>query len=75
MDQLVNVILAIDKVLTELQSVIDCSSGLGGLNQIYGPNCPNPYTQRRVQLEKKGKLQYKLLATMLSAVCNVIQQS
>ncbi len=49
MDQLVNVILAIDKVLTELQSVIDCSSGLGGLNQIDGPNCPTPYTQRRVQ--------------------------
>ncbi len=35
-----NVILTIDKVHTAVQSVLDCEPGLGGLNQVYGSNCP-----------------------------------
>ncbi len=38
MDQLMNVILTIYKVHTALQRVLDCVPGLGGLNQVYGPN-------------------------------------
>ncbi len=42
MDQLVNVILAIDKVHTALQRVLDCRPGLGGLKQVMGPTIPLP---------------------------------
>ncbi len=35
MDQLVNVLLAIDKVHTVPQRALDCEPGLGGLNQVY----------------------------------------
>ncbi len=27
------------------QRVLDCGLGLGGLNQVYGPNCPTPSAQ------------------------------
>ncbi len=42
MDQLVHVILAIDKVRTASQRALDCGPGLGGLNHVYGPNHPTP---------------------------------
>ncbi len=35
-----NVILTIDKV--HPAPVLNCGPGLGGLNQVYGPNCPTP---------------------------------
>ncbi len=38
MDQLVNVIVAIDKLRTTGQRALDCEPGLGGLNQVIGPN-------------------------------------
>ncbi len=38
MDQLMHVILTIDKVHTTTQRALDCELGLGGLNQVYGPN-------------------------------------
>ncbi len=38
MDQLMNVVLTIDKVNTAPQRALDCRPGLGGLNQVYGPN-------------------------------------
>ncbi len=40
MDQLVNVLLAIDKVYKASYRALDCRPDLGGLNQVYGPNCP-----------------------------------
>ncbi len=42
MDQLMNVIITIDKVHTTAQRVLDCRPGLGGLTQVYGPNHPTP---------------------------------
>ncbi len=43
MGQLVNVLLAIDKVHTVPQRAMDCGLGFGGLNQVYEPNCPTPF--------------------------------
>ncbi len=40
MDQLSKVLLAIDKSHTVSYRVVDCRPGLGGLNQVYGPNRP-----------------------------------
>ncbi len=41
MVQFSKVLLAIDKVHTVVpQMALDCRPGLGGLNQVYGPNCP-----------------------------------
>ncbi len=42
MDQLVNVLLAIDKSHTAPHNALDCELALGELNQVYGPNCPTP---------------------------------
>ncbi len=42
MDQLVNILLAIDKAHAAQQRALDCKSGLGILNQVYGPNHPTP---------------------------------
>ncbi len=42
MGQLVNVILAIDKAHTASQRAMNYGLGLGGINQVYGPNCPTP---------------------------------
>ncbi len=41
MDQLVNVLWTIDNAHIP-QRALDCRLGLGGLNQIYGPNHPTP---------------------------------
>ncbi len=38
MDQLVSVILAINKVHRPPQIALDCKPGLGKLNQVYDPN-------------------------------------
>ncbi len=38
MDQLVNLILAIDKAHTVPERVLDCRPDLGGLNHVDGPN-------------------------------------
>ncbi len=52
MDQISNlkVLLAIDKVYTVHvpQRALDCRPGLGGLNHIYGPNCPTPSVHTQV---------------------------
>ncbi len=42
MGQFRKVLLAIDKVHTVPQRALDCRLCLGGLNQVYGPNCPTP---------------------------------
>ncbi len=42
MDQSINVLLAIDKAHTDPQKALDCRPGLGGLNQVVGPNRPTP---------------------------------
>ncbi len=42
MGQFSTVLLDIDKVHTVPQRALYCGPGLGGLNQIYGPNCPTP---------------------------------
>ncbi len=42
MGQFSKVLLATDKVYTLTQRDLDCRPGLGGLSQIYGPNCPTP---------------------------------
>ncbi len=34
------VLLAIDNAHTVPQRALDCRPGLGGLRQLYGPNCP-----------------------------------
>ncbi len=44
MDQLVNVLLAIDKAYTQHQRAQKCRPGLGKLNQVYGHNHPTPST-------------------------------
>ncbi len=38
MCQFSKVLLPIDKVHTVPQNALDCGPGLGGLNQVYGPN-------------------------------------
>ncbi len=38
MDQLVNVLLFINKAHTVPQRAMDCGPGFGGLNQVYAPN-------------------------------------
>ncbi len=40
MGQFRKVLLAIDKAHTVPQRALDCRPGLGGLNQVYRPNCP-----------------------------------
>ncbi len=40
MGQFSNVLLAIDKAHTVPKRTLDCRLGLGGLNQVYRPNCP-----------------------------------
>ncbi len=42
MGQFSHVLLAIDKAHIVTQRAMDCRPDLGGLNQVYGPNCPNP---------------------------------
>ncbi len=42
MDQLINVLLAIDKAHTVPQRALDCEPGFGGLNQVHGPNRSTP---------------------------------
>ncbi len=42
MGQFSYVLLTIDKANTVSQRVLDCRPGLGGLNQVYGPNHPTP---------------------------------
>ncbi len=48
MDQLVHVILPIDKVHIAPQRVLDCGPGLDGLNQVMGPTVP--YSLLRVSV-------------------------
>ncbi len=50
MDQLVNVPSANDKAHTVPHRALDCRLGLGGLNQVYGPNHPTPSAQSVLQL-------------------------
>ncbi len=38
----IKVTITIDSAHTVPQRSLDCGPGLGGLNQVYGPNCPNP---------------------------------
>ncbi len=38
MSKFSKVLLTIDKAHTVPQRVLDCGLGLGGLNQVYGPN-------------------------------------
>ncbi len=45
MDQLVNVLLAIDKAHTVPWKALYCRPDLGGLNQVNGPNRPTPSAQ------------------------------
>ncbi len=45
MDQLANVLWAIDKAHIVPQRALDCAPGLGGLNQVDGPNCLTPFSQ------------------------------
>ncbi len=40
MDQLAKVLWAIYKTHRVPQNTLDCRSGLGGLYQVHGPNCP-----------------------------------
>ncbi len=40
MNLLVNILLAIGKAHTVPHRALDCRPGLGGLNQVYGPNRP-----------------------------------
>ncbi len=42
MGQFSKVLLSIDNVHTVPQRALDCGTGLGGLNQVYVPNCPTP---------------------------------
>ncbi len=42
MDQLVNILLAIDKAYTTPHRSLDYGPGLGGLHQVDGPNHPIP---------------------------------
>ncbi len=42
MGQFNNVLLAIDKAHTEPQRALDYGPGLGGLNQVYGPDHCTP---------------------------------
>ncbi len=40
MEQLVNVLLAIDQIHTIEQSIVDCGPGLCELKQVYWHTCP-----------------------------------
>ncbi len=42
MGQFSKVLLAIDNSHTVPHRDLDCKPGLGGLNQVYEPNCPTP---------------------------------
>ncbi len=42
MNQLLNLLLAIDKAHTVPQMILNCEPGLGGLNQVSGHNHPTP---------------------------------
>ncbi len=42
MGQFSKVLLDIDKALTVPHRALDCRPGLGGLNQVYGPNHATP---------------------------------
>ncbi len=42
MGQFSKVLLAIDNAHTVPQRALDCGPGLGGLKQVYAPNCPTP---------------------------------
>ncbi len=42
MGQFSKVLLSIDNVHTVPQRALGCGTGLGGLNQVYVPNCPTP---------------------------------
>ncbi len=42
MDHLVSVLLTINKAHTLAQKYLDCGPGVGGLNQVYGPNHLTP---------------------------------
>ncbi len=46
MGQFSKVVLAIDTAHAVPQRVQDCRPGFGGLNQVYGPNRPNPFMGR-----------------------------
>ncbi len=50
MDELVNVLLAIDKVITVPQRALNCRPGLGELSQVYMPNCPTLSAQGSVAI-------------------------
>ncbi len=56
-DQLVHTILTIDKVHTTPQSAQNCRPGLGGLNQVYGPNRP---TVNWLEAESNCTIQIKI---------------
>ncbi len=45
MGQFSKVLLNIDKVHITPQRVLACRQSLGGLRQVYGPNCPTPSVQ------------------------------
>ncbi len=47
MDQLVSVLLAIDKALMTLYRTLGYEPGYGGLNQAYAPNHPTPSSMHR----------------------------
>ncbi len=42
MGQFSNVLLAIDEAHTVPEMALECRLGIGGLNQVYGPNHPTP---------------------------------
>ncbi len=43
MNQLVNVLLAVDKANRSPQRALGCGQDLGGLNLVYEPDHPTPY--------------------------------
>ncbi len=48
MNQLSKALLAINNVHTVPQRTLNCEPGLGGLNQVYGPNHPTPSCHTKV---------------------------
>ncbi len=59
MGQFSNVLLAFDNAHTVPQRDLDCGPGIGGLNQVYGPNFHTSFffffKQNKIKLHINGK--------------------
>ncbi len=68
MGQFSNILLAIDKTHTVPQRALDYGPCLGGLNKIYGPNCPPPFVKSICDTRCTNRNQHDILMTAVAGV-------